>query len=62
MSVHSCPLELGSGVWGLESNPREKTAADFRETAEGMRGRKYTIRNVFGKKKKQVAMEAGHYF
>ena len=46
----------------MESNPREKTAADFRETAEGMRGRKYTIRNVFGKKKKQVAMEAGHYF
>lgn len=36
----------------MESNPREKTAVDFRETAEGMRGRKYTIRNAFGKKKK----------
>lgn len=35
----------------MESNPREKTAVDFRETAEGMRGRKYTIRNAFGKKK-----------
>ena len=45
----------------MESNPREKTAVDFRDTAEGMRGRKYTIRNAFGKKN-QVAMEAGHYF
>ena len=50
MSVHCCPLELGSGMWGLDSNPRERTAVDFREMAEGMKGRRYTTRNAFEKK------------
>lgn len=59
-SVHCCPLEPGSGMWGLESNPRERTAGDFREMAEGMKGRKCTTRNAFGKNR--VGMEAGHYF
>lgn len=35
----------------MGSNSGERITVDFRETAEGMRGRKYTTRNAFGKKK-----------
>lgn len=53
-------IVAGTGVWGLESNTRARTAVDFGETAEGMGGRK----SIWGMPLEESweAMEVGHYY